>query len=72
MFAGIKNLLSNVSYSKNFDVSRLHPCFYFSLSIFTIGPSQTFCQIAAICSTVLDNPQFFLTNKASKTRGGLG
>lgn len=75
MFTAIKNLLSNISYSRNFDVSHLYPHFYFSLTfftIFTIGPSQTFCPIATIHSAVLDNPEFFLTKQASKTRGGLG
>lgn len=71
--AAPRAVLSNVSCSRNFDVSHSHPrsppSFF---TIFTIGPSQTFCQIAAICSTALANPQFSPSRQAVRTRGGWG
>lgn len=71
--AAPRAVLSNVSCSRNFDVSHLHPrsppSFF---TIFTIGPSQTFCQIAAICSTALANPQLSPSRQAARTRGGCG
>lgn len=41
-------------------------------TIFTIGPSQTFCQIAARCSTALANPQLSPSRQAARSRGGRG
>lgn len=69
-----KELPSNVSYSRNSDVSHLHSCFHFSFFIyfFTTGPSQPFCQIAAICSTALDNPSSSWLSKNLKPDGDWG
>lgn len=72
MLAAVKNLPSNGSYGRNLDGSHLHHAFFFHLlSFFAIGPSQTFCQIAATRRAVPESPQGFLTEQASETRGGL-